>query len=132
MGTTLPLLINLSAALAAAFVCGLIATSLRLSPIVGYLVAGIAVGPFTPGFVADHVTIAALADIGIVLLMFALGIAFSLRDLARVGRVAIGGTLLQVLLTIGGGWLVGRLFGLPAGESLYLGAILVASSSMVQ
>ena len=131
MGTTLPLLINLSAALAAAFACGLIATSLRLSPIVGYLVAGIAVGPFTPGFVADHDTIAALADIGIVLLMFALGIAFSLRDLARVGRVAIGGTLLQVLLTIGGGWLVGRLFGLPAGEALYLGAILVASSSMV-
>ena len=131
MGTTLPLLINLSAALAAAFACGLIATSLRLSPIVGYLVAGIAVGPFTPGFVADHDTIAALADIGIVLLMFALGIAFSLRDLARVGRVAIGGTLLQVVLTIGGGWLVGRLFGLPAGEALYLGAILVASSSMV-
>ena len=131
MGTTLPLLVNLSAALAAAFVCGLIATSLRLSPIVGYLVAGIAVGPFTPGFVADHDTIAALADIGIVLLMFALGIAFSLRDLARVGRVAIGGTLLQVLLTIGGGWLVGRLLGLPTTESLYLGAILVASSSMV-
>ena len=131
MGTTLPLLVNLSAALAAAFVCGLIATSLRLSPIVGYLVAGIAVGPFTPGFVADHETIAALADIGIVLLMFALGIAFSLRDLARVGRVAIGGTLLQVLLTIGGGWLVGRLLGLPTTESLYLGAILVASSSMV-
>ena len=131
MGTTLPLLINLSAALAAAFVCGLIATSLRLSPIVGYLVAGIAVGPFTPGFVADHDTIAALADIGIVLLMFALGIAFSLRDLARVGRVAIGGTLLQVLLTIGGGWLVGRVFGVPVGEALYLGAILVASSSMV-
>jgi len=131
VGTTLPLLVNLSAALAAAFVCGLIATSLRLSPIVGYLVAGIAVGPFTPGFVADHDTIAALADIGIVLLMFALGIAFSLRDLARVGRVAIGGTLLQVLLTIGGGWLVGRLLGLPTTESLYLGAILVASSSMV-
>jgi CPA2 family monovalent cation:H+ antiporter-2 len=131
VGTTLPLLINLSAALAAAFACGLIATSLRLSPIVGYLVAGIAVGPFTPGFVADHDTIAALADIGIVLLMFALGIAFSLRDLARVGRVAIGGTLLQVLLTIGGGWLVGRLFGLPVSEALYLGAILVASSSMV-
>ncbi len=131
MGTTLPLLVNLSAALAAAFVCGLIATSLRLSPIVGYLVAGIAVGPFTPGFVADHDTIAALADIGIVLLMFALGIAFSLRDLARVGRVAIGGTLLQVLLTIGGGWLVGSVLGLPTTESLYLGAILVASSSMV-
>ncbi len=131
MGTTLPLLVNLSAALAAAFVCGLIATSLRLSPIVGYLVAGIAVGPFTPGFVADHDTIAALADIGIVSLMFALGIAFSLRDLARVGRVAIGGTLLQVLLTIGGGWLVGRLLGLPTTEALYLGAILVASSSMV-
>jgi CPA2 family monovalent cation:H+ antiporter-2 len=131
VGTTLPLLINLSAALAAAFVCGLIATALRLSPIVGYLVAGIAVGPFTPGFVADHDMIAALADIGIVLLMFALGIAFSLRDLARVGRVAIGGTLLQVTLTIAGGWVAGRLFGLVGAEALYLGAILVASSSMV-
>jgi CPA2 family monovalent cation:H+ antiporter-2 len=131
VGSTLPLLINLSAALAVAFVCGLLATSCRLSPIVGYLLAGIAVGPFTPGFVADRQTIAALADIGIVLLMFALGIAFSLRDLTRVGRVAILGTLLQVALTISGGWLAGRLFGLPAAESWYLGAILVASSSMV-
>jgi CPA2 family monovalent cation:H+ antiporter-2 len=131
VGTTLPLLVDLSAALAFAFVCGLLATACRLSPIVGYLVAGIAVGPFTPGFVADRETIAALADVGIVLLMFALGIAFSLRDLTRVGRVAVLGTIGQVALTIAGGRLIGGVLGLPASEAWYLGAILVASSSMV-
>lgn len=78
-------MVNLTVAVAVAFGAGVLASWLRLSPIIGYLAAGIVVGPFTPGFVADRELIAALADVGVVLLMFALGIAFSLRDLARVG-----------------------------------------------
>ena len=96
VGTTLPLLINLSAALAAAFVCGLIATSLRLSPIVGYLVAGIAVGPFTPGFVADQPLAAELSEIGVILLMFGVGLHFSLGDLLAVRKIAIPGAAVQI------------------------------------
>ena len=96
MGTTLPLLINLSAALAAAFACGLIATSLRLSPIVGYLVAGIAVGPFTPGFVADQPLAAELSEIGVILLMFGVGLHFSLGDLLAVRKIAIPGAAVQI------------------------------------
>lgn len=125
------MILNLTIALAAAFAAGLVASWLRLSPIVGYIAAGIVVGPFTPGFVADRALIAALADIGVVLLMFALGVAFSLRDLARVGTLAIGGTLVQVALTIGGGWAIALALGWDSFQGFYFGAVLAASSSMV-
>lgn len=131
MVATLPLLLNVSIALAVAVGCGVIAYRLSLSPIVGYLAAGILIGPFTPGFVADRGQIAVLADVGVVFLMFALGVAFSLRELARIGAVAIGGTVIQVVLTIAGGWWVGTWFGWPPLESFFFGAILAASSSMV-
>lgn len=131
MGFTLPLMVNLTVAVAVAFGAGVVACWLRLSPVIGYLAAGIVVGPFTPGFVADRELIAALADVGVVLLMFALGIAFSLRDLARVGGPAIVGSLLQVASTIAGGWLIARAFGWDTFEGVFFGAILAASSSMV-
>jgi CPA2 family monovalent cation:H+ antiporter-2 len=131
MVSTLPVLMNLSVALAVAVVCGLVAFRIGLSPIVGYLTAGILIGPFTPGFVADRAQIAVLADMGVVFLMFALGVVFSLRELARVGPAAIGGTLIQVCLTIAGGFGLGVWLGWPRLESLFFGAILAASSSMV-
>lgn len=131
MGFTLPLMVNLTVAVAVAFGAGVLASWLRLSPIIGYLAAGIVVGPFTPGFVADRELIAALADVGVVLLMFALGIAFSLRDLARVGGPAIVGSLLQVALTILGGWLIATALGWDSFEGVFFGAVLAASSSMV-
>lgn len=131
MGFTLPLMVNLTVAVAVAFGAGVLASWLRLSPIIGYLAAGIVVGPFTPGFVADRELIAALADVGVVLLMFALGIAFSLRDLARVGGPAIVGSLLQVAFTILGGWLIASALGWETFEGVFFGAILAASSSMV-
>lgn len=131
MGTALPLMVNLTIAIAVAFGAGVLASWLRLSPVIGYLAAGIVVGPFTPGFVADRELIAALADVGVVLLMFALGVAFSLRDLARVGGPAIAGSLLQVAFTIAGGWLIAAALGWDDFEGVFFGAILAASSSMV-
>lgn len=124
-------MVNLTVAVAVAFGAGVLASWLRLSPIIGYLAAGIVVGPFTPGFVADRELIAALADVGVVLLMFALGIAFSLRDLARVGGPAIVGSLLQVAFTILGGWLIATALGWDSFEGVFFGAVLAASSSMV-
>ena len=74
--------------LAVAFVLGALANKLRLSPLVGYLVAGMVVGPFTPGFVADGDLAAELAEIGVILLMFGVGLHFSYRDLFAVKNIA--------------------------------------------
>ena len=74
---------TIAVALALAFALGFIASKLRLPPIVGYLVAGVAIGPFTPGFVGDASIAAQLAEIGVILLMFGVGLHFSPRDLAR-------------------------------------------------
>src|SRR5690606_21082199 len=79
-----------------AFVFGVIANGLRLPPLVGYLVAGIALGPFTPGFVADSALAGQLAEIGVMLLMFGVGLHFSIPDLLAVRRVAIPGAVAQI------------------------------------
>jgi len=123
------LIATMSVALALAFVGGFLATRLRLPAIVGYLLAGVAVGPFTPGFVADTGLAPQLAEIGVILLMFGVGIHFSLRDLLAVRAVAVPGavgqiaaaTALAVGLSIWWGW------GLQAGIVLGL-AISVAST----
>jgi monovalent cation:H+ antiporter-2, CPA2 family len=99
--------------------------------IVGYLLAGVAIGPFTPGFVGDREQIAALAEVGVIFLMFALGIEFSLRELARVRAVALGGTTLQVLLTLGAGLVLGLVLGWPFGQALFFGGVIAISSTMV-
>jgi len=88
-------ILDLGAALAAALVGGALAVRLRQPAIVGYLLAGIVIGPFTPGFVGDVERISVLADVGIVLLLFALGIQFSIRELREVGRVAVPGGVLR-------------------------------------
>ena len=80
----LPLLLNIAVALAYALVGGIVATRVGLPSIVGYLIAGIAIGPFTPGFVGSQETIGELAELGVVFLMFGVGIHFSFRDLWRV------------------------------------------------
>src|SRR5687767_15301034 len=90
------ILVNLSVCLAAALLLGYVTQRLKLSPIVGYLLAGIAVGPQTPGFVANQETAAQLAEIGVVLLMFGVGLHFNLSDLLAVRRVALPGALGQV------------------------------------
>src|SRR6201991_446521 len=92
------LIATVAAALGAAFLLGLIAARFRFPPIVGYLIAGIAVGPFTPGYVADS-GLSQLAELGVILLMFGVGLHFSFRDLLAVRRVVVPGALLQTTLT---------------------------------
>src|SRR5262245_49446229 len=95
-GEELHLITNIAVAVAVALVGGLLAHRMRQPVIVGYLLAGVAIGPFTPGFIGDHDQIAALAEVGVIFLMFALGIEFSLKELARVKGVALIGTGLQM------------------------------------
>src|SRR5262245_51913690 len=86
-----PLLATIAAGIGLAFVLGLIANRFRISPLVGYLLAGVAVGPFTPGFVADQGLANELAEIGVILLMFGVGLHFSLKDLLAVRLIAVPG-----------------------------------------
>ena len=85
----LDLILTLTGGLAAALVCGYLTHRLGLSPIVGYLVGGIAVGPYTPGFVANRALAEQLAEVGIILLMFGVGLQFHLKELLAVRRVAL-------------------------------------------
>ena len=86
-----PLIATMVAAIVLAFVFGALAHRLRLSPLVGYLLAGVAIGPFTPGFVGDMQLASQLAEIGVILLMFGVGLHFSLNDLMKVRSIAIPG-----------------------------------------
>src|SRR5690606_424822 len=90
------LIITLVGGFVLAFVLGMIAHRLRLSPLVGYLVAGIVAGPFTPGYVADLELVPQLAEIGVILLMFGVGLHFSPKDLMKVRTVALPGALVQI------------------------------------
>jgi CPA2 family monovalent cation:H+ antiporter-2 len=115
-----------------AFVLGLLAQRLRLSPLVGYLLAGVIVGPFTPGFVADQTLAPQLAEVGVILLMFGVGLHFSLRDLLDVKNVAIPGALGQIAFVTS----VGTVFGLwlgwqPIGAIVFGLALSVASTVVV-
>lgn len=126
-----PLVLNVAIALAIAVAGGFAASWLRQSPILGYLLAGLIIGPFTPGFVANRSQIAVLADVGVIFLMFGLGVAFSLKDLARVRATATLGTIVQVVLTVLGGLAAGLAMGWSPLQGLFFGAALAASSSMV-
>src|SRR3954471_23063966 len=85
----LPLITTIAAAFAAAWVMGIITQRLRLSPIVGYLLAGVAIGPHTPGFVGDTKLAGELAEIGVMLLMFGVGLHFRVSDLLAVRKIAV-------------------------------------------
>ena len=126
-----PLVAVLVIGLGLAFVFGTIANRLNLSPIVGYLVAGVAVGPFTPGFVADTKLTLQLAAVGVILLMFGVGLHFSPKDLLAVRRIAIPGALLQVTfataLGAGAAWLIGW----PLGTGIVFGLALSVASTVV-
>ena len=96
-------ILGLGGAVAAALLGGAIAVRLRQPAIVGYLLAGVAIGPFTPGFVGDVEQISALADVGVVLLLFALGVEFSIHELREVSRIAIPGGVAQIVLIVATG-----------------------------
>jgi CPA2 family monovalent cation:H+ antiporter-2 len=118
--------------LVAALVGGLAAQRLGQPLIVGYIIAGIVVGPHTGGIrVSEIHDIELLAEIGVALLLFALGLEFNFKKLARVRTIALVGAPLQILLSIGIGFGIGQLFGWPTYESLWFGAIISLSSTMV-
>jgi monovalent cation:H+ antiporter-2, CPA2 family len=125
------LLINLAVAVGAAFLGGFIASRLGQSPILGFIFGGLLIGPHTPGFVGDVEAVEALADVGIILLLFAIGVQLSLRDLLRVGPIALIGGSIQVVMTIGAGYLLGIALGWGALEALFFGAVISNSSSTV-
>lgn len=116
----------------AAFFCGLLVQRLGQPLILGYIAAGIVLGPHTGGLtVSDIHEIELLAEIGIALLLFALGLEFSLKDLKPVKMIAIVGTPIQMTLTVGLGFGIGHLMGLDWKPSLWLGALVSLSSTMV-
>jgi CPA2 family monovalent cation:H+ antiporter-2 len=124
-------ILNLGVAVLAALVGGAIAARLGQPTVVGYLVAGIAIGPFTPGFVGDQEQITVLADIGVVLLLFALGVQFPLRDLVAVRGIAVGAGLLQVATITITGAAVAGLLGFDARSAIVIGVTLSISSTLV-
>jgi monovalent cation:H+ antiporter-2, CPA2 family len=125
------LIATITVALALAFVGGFIATRLHISAIVGYLLAGVAVGPFTPGFVADTRLAPQLAEIGVILLMFGVGIHFSLRDLLAVRAIAVPGAIGQIVLMTALTAAVATVLGWSAAEGLVLGLAIAVASTVV-
>jgi CPA2 family monovalent cation:H+ antiporter-2 len=126
------LILTLVGGFVLAFVFGMLAHRLKLSPLVGYLVAGVVVGPYTGGFVADTELAPQLAEIGVILLMFGVGLHFSPKDLMQVRKVAIPGALVQITVATVLGWGLGR-FVLGQGdvEALLMGFALSVASTVV-
>ncbi|MGY4301083.1 CPA2 family monovalent cation:H+ antiporter-2 [Bradyrhizobium sp. i1.4.4] len=126
-----PLIATIVVGLGLAFVLGTIAQRFRIPPLVGYLLAGVAVGPFTPGFVADQALATELAELGIILLMFGVGLHFSLQDLLSVRHIAVPGAVVQIavatLMGLGLSWLMGW----SVGAGLVFGLALSVASTVV-
>lgn len=126
-----PLIATIVVGLSLAFILGTIAQRLRLSPIVGYLLAGVFIGPFTPGFVADQTLATELAEIGIILLMFGVGLHFSLSDLLSVRSIAVPGALFQILSASVLGVGLSLWYGWSIGAGLVFGLALSVASTVV-
>ncbi|NML11405.1 Kef family K(+) transporter [Sphingobium sp. AR-3-1] len=126
-----PLIGTIVAGLVVAFIMGAIAHRLKLSPLVGYLVAGIIVGPFTPGFVADAGLANELAEIGVILLMFGVGLHFSLKDLLSVKNIAVPGALVQIAVATLLGMGLSHLMGWPLMGGIVFGLALSVASTVV-
>lgn len=125
------LVVDLVLAVVAAFIGGLAAQRLGQPVIVGYLIAGVALGPFTPGPTANAESVGVIAEIGVVFLMFALGAEFSRAELRDMGRIALVGGSLQIAGTIAVGVAVGLALGLTPIQSVFVGALLALSSTVV-
>ena len=126
-----PLVGTIVAGLVAAFILGALAHRLRVSPIAGYLLAGVLVGPFTPGFVADMNLAAELAEIGVILLMFGVGLHFSLRDLLSVRRIAVPGAVVQIGVATAMGMGLAALLGWSMLAGFIFGLALSVASTVV-
>jgi len=136
LGTTarvhdLPLITTIAAAFTAAWLMGLLTQRLGLSPIVGYLVAGVLIGPHTPGFVADLHLAHQLAEIGVILLMFGVGLHFHVKDLLAVKGIAIPGAAGQILVATVLGMLSFAAFGVPLSTGAVMGMAIAVASTVV-
>lgn len=126
-----PLVSTIAIGLSVAFVCGFIATKLRLSPLVGYLLAGILVGPYTPGLDADPATAEQLSEIGVVLLLFGVGLHFSIQDFMEVRKIASFGAITRIAIITGLGAVLGTFWGWSLGTGLLFGLALSVASTVV-
>jgi CPA2 family monovalent cation:H+ antiporter-2 len=126
-----PLIATIAAGLMLAFILGLIAHRLRLQPLVGYLLAGVVVGPYTPGFEADPALAAELSEIGVILLMFGVGLHFSLKDLLSVARIAVPGAVGQIVVATLMGMGLSRMLGWSPMAGFVFGLSLSVASTVV-
>jgi monovalent cation:H+ antiporter-2, CPA2 family len=126
-----PLIAAIVGAIVLAFILGALAQRLRISPLVGYLLAGVCVGPFTPGFVADQGLITELAEIGVILLMFGVGLHFSLKDLLAVKSIAVPGAIGQIAVATLLGWGLSTVMGWPLVDGVVFGLALSVASTVV-
>ena len=125
------LIVMLVGGICLAYVFGMLANRLRLSPLIGYLVAGIVVGPFTPGLVADSGIAQQLSEIGVILLMFGVGLHFSIGDLWSVRKIAIPGAIFQILIATVFGMLLSWALGWEWGSGVIFGICLSVASTVV-
>lgn len=131
MHDTTPLISTMAAGLVLAFLLGILAHRLRISPLVGYLLAGVLLGPFTPGFVADTKLAPEIAELGVILLMFGVGLHFSLRDLMAVKSIAIPGAIVQIVVATLLGLGLSSLLGWSLQSGLVFGLCLSTASTVV-
>ena len=126
-----PLITTIVGGLALAYILGMIAQRLKISPLVGYLAAGVLAGPFTPGFVADTSLAPELAEIGVILLMFGVGLHFSLKDLMAVKAIAIPGAIAQIAVATLLGLGLSAFFGWGLFSGIVFGLCLSTASTVV-
>ncbi len=126
-----PLIATIVSGLVLAFLFGALAQKLRISPLAGYLLAGVLVGPHTPGFVADIHLACELAEIGVILLMFGVGLHFSLKDLLSVRAIAVPGAIVQIAVATALGAALGLAMGWPVMGSVIFGLALSVASTVV-
>src|SRR5688572_24382558 len=125
------LITTIASGLGLALVMGFLAARVRLPPLVGYLLAGVVIGPATPGFVADVELAGQLAEIGVMLLMFGVGLHFSLDDLLAVRRIAVPGAVLQIAVATALGTALAWTWGWDLGAALIFGVALSVASTVV-
>lgn len=126
-----PLISTIVAGLVLAFIFGALVQRIRISPLVGYLLAGVVMGPFTPGYVADQTIANELAEIGIILLMFGVGLHFSLKDLWSVRAIALPGAVVQITAATVMGWGLGWILGWSTDKGIMFGLALSTASTVV-
>ena len=131
MHTHMPLIVTLAAALGLSLLLGFAAARLKLPALVGYLLAGVIIGPHTPGYVADVDLAAQLAEVGVMLLMFGVGLHFSLDDLLAVRRIAVPGAVVQIAVATAMGAALATAWGWPLPAALVFGASLSVASTVV-